>query len=655
MKTTRKMQHALIVVMAILIIGAVQSDTFAAVQKERNESRNSLYILSFGQELSDAQAAALERAGATVVAARGQGEVLVQTPNITGVNALPFVKNSRKMNAEAKLQGLPALAASPASTATMDVVVSLTKRGDYSDLRTAVSTIGGSMVSRGLLFGRRAVVRIPVGSAAELAAWDAVLAVEPAGRQKVVHNFLAAKSSKINNARNSYGLTGEGIVGGIWDEGMIDPHQDLVGQFEQVQGKKVSAHSTHVAGTIVGTGAGMEKARGMAPDAHLYSYDFNGDVPSEMAEAVRSNKILFANNSWSFSNGWSYHYILKLWIWWGDYFFGHYSSESAAYDDMIAETGLVVLFAAGNDRGEKGTTTEAYLDMTIGRGNTVPHGPDGPYRSIDVTGSAKNVITVGAVDAKGKMTSFSSWGPTKDGRVKPEIVADGSQVVSTVPGGGYEAYSGTSMATPAASGGIALLLEQYKRLTGDKASPALIRALLAASARDLGNPGPDYVYGFGLFDAYRAASLIEDSLEKDLIIEDSVTKAPANRTKYYRVNIEKGTSTLKIALAWIDPAAAPTAGPTLVNDLNLRIYRPDGSQEQLPFVLDPAAPEANATRGVNRIDNIELVNVDRPVAGEWIIEVSAARVSQGKSQAFALVVNSSDPIVSPVSEVKFRK
>ncbi len=126
--------------------------------------------------------------------------------------------------------------------------------------------------------------------------------------------------------------------------------------------------------------------------------------------------------------------------------------------------------------------------------------------------SAKNVLTVGATNDSGALASFSSRGPVKDGRTKPEIVAMGQGVASAWPTNTYAYNNGTSMAAPAASGGLALLYQRYRQLNGG-ANPknGLMKAILCNGATDRGNAGPDYQYGFGWMNLLRSVEMLENN------------------------------------------------------------------------------------------------------------------------------------------------
>jgi hypothetical protein len=169
--------------------------------------------------------------------------------------------------------------------------------------------------------------------------------------------------------------------------------------------------------------------------------------------------------------------------------------------------------------------------------------------------SAKNVLTIGATDRTGIITSFSSRGPVNDGRTKPELMADGFFTISTVntPDDGYGPQQGTSMSAPAVTGGLALLYEKY-RLQNSGANPknGLMKALICNGAADLGNTGPDYTYGFGWMNLLRSVKM----LEQNNYFSDSVANS-ANNT--HVITVPANTAQLKIMLYWNDPAAAVLA------------------------------------------------------------------------------------------------
>ncbi len=410
------------------------------------------------------------------------------------------------------------------------------------------------------------------------------------------------------------------------------------------EGGQVVSHATHVAGTLSGSGAGNSSARGMAPAAAVWSYDYFGDPVAEHVAARKDRGIAVANNSWGYLAGWQANYYSDgYWVWFGgaanqsDPDFGGYSSLTRNWDRLVYDTDLVVVKSAGNDRNEDGAAGRAHRHY--GDSTTLyydHHDADGDYRSIGQIATAKNVITVGAVDHAGAMTAYSAWGPTSDGRLKPDVVAKGQDVYSTYLGGGYTSLNGTSMASPTVSGAIALLLERYRKVTGSVTPPPaqLIRALVANTAADLGTPGPDYAYGWGLLDAQAALKVIDaDSGAGRRFITGSLAQGIA---QHYDIEVGANAGSLRISLAWTDPPGSPAAAAALVNDLDIRLISPAGTVHypySLAGLRDPAAPAT--ALGPNTVDNLEQVLVASPQAGLWRVEVIGSRV-QGV-QSYALV------------------
>ncbi len=416
-----------------------------------------------------------------------------------------------------------------------------------------------------------------------------------------------------------YLLDGDGVVVAIWDSDLVDEeHPDFFGRLVLGEGGGTSDHGTHCAGSIGGDGSNSEthggtelQWRGMAPGATILSYDWGNPI-DEYDPAINTYGASVSSNSWIFgvddSNCDTY---------------GDYDFLAPEYDEVI--TGLygppiTICFAAGNERddGDCGMMGPPYLN----------------YGVIPPPGTAKNMITVGAIHSNNDaMTQFSSWGPMDDGRIKPEVVAPGCQsngdagVTSTLPGGSYTSWCGTSMATPTASGCIALLQEAYLDSLGELPPPSLVKAIMINTARDLGNEGPDYAYGFGAIDVRKAV----DEMKAGAFLVDEI-EFGAQNSHYFEVL--PGTDRLNVTLCWSDPAAAAGAYPTLINDLNLKLIDPDLNQ-YYPWVLDPSNPSSPATTGQNHRDVVEQVTVENPMPGRWTARVTASDLPEGP-QAYSL-------------------
>ena len=305
-----------------------------------------------------------------------------------------------------------------------------------------------------------------------LASLDEVEWVEPACPPKTEMNATSAQRIHADEVRSlPYYADGTGVLIGVWDSGRVGTHSDLGNRVTAIDSEApISEHTTHVAGTIGGSGAGNPAATGMAPNVNIRSYDWNFDL-KEMREAARTG-VRLSNNSYGVQIGW-YQVPGVGWQDAGSQSFGLYSSTTSEWDQVVYDTGLIVFIAAGNDRDD---------------GPDWPIGPriDGPFDTIGTVASGKNVITIGASTDSDEMTSYSSWGPTNDGRVKPDLIANGDGLLSTLPDNTYASFSGTSMATPGAVGASALLHELHTQNFLGNLRADTCKALLIHGAADLG-------------------------------------------------------------------------------------------------------------------------------------------------------------------------
>lgn len=465
-------------------------------------------------------------------------------------------------------------------------------------------------------------------------------------------------------------LTGEGMTIGMWEVGTTRlTHQEYNGRIAQVDNSgspPLSSHANHVAGTLIAEGVNPD-ARGMATNGFVDAYTADNDE-AEMAAAA-ADGLLLSNHSYGFITGWTFGLFGdNRWVWFGDtpisetedYRFGAYTQTTQEWD-MVgynAPTYLIVK-SAGNDRleGPAPGTEHWFFDYELGDWalSTTPRdldgGPDG-YDAIGEQSVAKNILTVGAVDdiAAGysnrtdvRMSSFSSWGPTDDGRIKPDIVANGVNLFSSIATSNtaYASYSGTSMSGPNAAGTLLLLQEHYNNMNGSFMLAATLKGLAIHSADEAGlNPGPDYAFGHGLLNAEKAAEVISENNVSSYIKEE-VLEDGASYTFEFKYD---GSQPLVGTISWTDlPAELSDDLPVvddatirLVNDLDVRIS--NGSMTYEPWILDPANPSAAAMSGDNIRDNVEKIFIANAPAGTYTVTVTHKGSIEGGSQPFSLII-----------------
>ena len=473
-------------------------------------------------------------------------------------------------------------------------------------------------------------------------------------------------------------LDGSGMTVGEWDGGAIfADHWDFIGRVTQVDGATlVSGHSTHVAGTLIGSGEGLEpRSRGMAYAAQLNAWDWNSDT-AEMASAA-ADGLLLSNHSYGIAAGWLYIGAASPNTWWWiggaedfdveDPYFGYYDAQSQLWDQIAFDAPYyLIVKAAGNDRSDIGPSAGEEYTVIDQSGNplftsTLPRNADCTpvgYDCLPGNSVAKNVLLVGAVDnvpggysplagpSQVLMTPFSGWGPTDDGRIKPDVVGNGLLVLSAWPDYQYAVASGTSMAAPNVTGSLLLLQEHYEDIhgTGNFMRSATVKALAIHTADEAGDAdGPDYAFGWGLLNTRIATEVItEDGGGDHQIIESSLADGAENTIQF---EVTQSDSILTATLVWMDPPGTPGAltldSPTLMlkNDLDLRITRSPSTY--LPWVLDPATPAAAATKGDNFRDNVEQVEVAGGGTGTYTIKVShKGTLLNNANQNYSLIISS---------------
>jgi hypothetical protein len=428
-----------------------------------------------------------------------------------------------------------------------------------------------------------------------------------------------------------YSLDGSGVNVLVYDAGTArSTHLDFGGRLAVRDASGMIDHSTHVSATIGGSGSASGGTfKGMAPAVTIQSYGFQydgsgvffftnpGDFESDYDQALNVYGVDIANNSiGSNTEANGFHCPIQ----------GDYGVICSLIDGVVRGSlgsPLRIVWANGNERTGTRCDIEGF----------------GGYYSTAPPATAKNHITVGALNSNDdSMTGFSSWGPTDDGRLKPDISAPGCQVggdggvtsATATSDSSYASFCGTSMASPTTCGVSALLLQDYRNQFGapDPLNSTL-KVLLAHTAVDRGNAGPDYQFGYG---SVRAKDAV-DFMRLGRFLEGSLDETGAHSR--WSVSVAPATAELRLTLAWDDEPAQPNVFGSLVNDLDLVVRDPLGVQRHV-WTLDPEAPSVAAVRTqADHKNNIEQVLVTSPVAGTWTVEVRAFDVPAGP-QSFSL-------------------
>ncbi len=459
---------------------------------------------------------------------------------------------------------------------------------------------------------------------------------------------------------------------GVWDGGRVyADHPEFRGRVVQQDNPAQTSraaedvyHATHVSGTLISLGINA-LARGMAFGANLKAWDFSGDV-AEMS--VAAPDLLVSNHSYGSIAGWRFNSsrtTTNKWEWWGDTTvnatqdtkFGLYSADARSWDRIAnASPYYLIVKSAGNDHAEGGPPAGQpyFLSQHNNRLSTTPRDGQFGYDQITTYGTAKNILLVGAIPAitggyqrptDVSLAGFSSWGPTDDGRIKPDLLGVGVNVISTASStsSAYGSLSGTSMSSPNVAGSVLLLQEYYGQLNpGKLMRAAMLKGLVIHTADEAGKaPGPDYQAGWGLLNMERAAQLLRNTDRSGVLDERTLAQGQT----YSLTMVASGRGPLVATICWSDPEATASSGtqlnsrtPKLVNDLDARLN--DGNTTLLPWILDPETPDSSARRGDNFRDNVEQVLVANPVPGRtYTLTISHKSTLSGGSQAYALLVS----------------
>ena len=503
--------------------------------------------------------------------------------------------------------------------------------------------------------------------------------IEKYSEFKVLNN-VARNITNSNYIWDNLGFYGEGQIVSIADTGLdlgvndATMHDDFEGRIVDIidfsgdgSNDEIHGHGTHVAGSVLGSGVKSganisihnysDSYAGIAPEASLYfqaTQTSNGDLlmPINLTDLFLP---AYQRTSRIHSNSW------------GGGVHGEYTDDSKQVDTFVFNhTDFVILFAIGNDGNDSNSDGIIDLNSSFAPAtskNVISVGASENLKSNSwVWSSSSNPINGSPIsDNSFGIAEFSSRGPTNDGRIKPDLVAPGTYILSTRsqdPSFSFEVGSevfsnysnqyyqymqGTSMSTPIVAGNVALLKEYFeKRLNYSYPSAALVKGLLINGAKDL-SPGqyetgiyqevlqrPDYSQGWGRVDLKNS---INPNNSKIIFYLENKTGFTTGDDFLYSFNITKNISNipLRVTLIYSDYPSTTLAATNLVNDLDLTLTLPNSTQLKGNYML-------YGNSNYDRINNIEGIDLNNVALGEYTINVSGYNIPSGP-QPFSIIVS----------------
>jgi len=454
----------------------------------------------------------------------------------------------------------------------------------------------------------------------------------------------------------------------MWDGGLPRlTHVEFGSRIRQKDSNTtLNDHATHLSGTMAAAGVNPQ-VKGMAYGAKLDVWDYTDDLV-EMAQ--NASKMLISNHSYGPVVGWVFNQSRPgndpkfKWEWWGntsistteDYRFGFYDEKAQDLDNLAFNSPYyLIVKSADNKHAETGPPigTPYFLRNTT-QTSILDRNRNNAYDVIPAEANAKNILTIGGANVAANnfsVADFSGWGPTDDGRIKPDLLGVGTNIISSISSANnaYATMSGTSTACANVSGTLILLQELfYRRQTYFMRSATLKGLVLHTATKPNGKTGPAYEYGWGLLNAEKAAQVLLNTANKHILSESTLRQ---NET-YQQKIIAAGNEPLMVTICWTDPEGAPTrvstqtvddTSPKLINDLDIRLTD-ESNTTWFPWVLDPSNPANPAIIGDNIRDNVEQVFIASPPVGKiYTVTVRHKRTLQNSGQPYSLIISGVSP------------